>query len=136
MMLRCLRLSALRGAACAAALARGGAARNASSSAAAPAAAATPAAATPAYTVKELPETAHGGGVPRATASVKFVRGHTKKLSPLARQVKGLSVPEALVQMAISPASRSEDVANVIRRAAKQAEIYHGLAEVRCGAAS
>ena len=101
---------------------------------AATAASAAPPASTPEYTIKELPSDGSTGGVANATAAIKFVRGHTKKLSPLARQVKGLSVPEALVQMAISPATRSFDVAKVIRRAAKQAEIYHGLPLVRsCG---
>ena len=89
-------------------------------SSAAPAAAS----ASPAYTVDEV---ASSSVAARALGRVRNVRGHTKKLNPLARQVAGLSVPEALAQMAFSSRQRSEAVRNALRRAVGSAETYHGL---------
>jgi ribosomal protein L22 len=83
---------------------------------------------TPAYTIDEISTTSV---VARALGRVRHVRGHTKKLSPLARQVAGLSVPEALAQMAFSPRQRSEAVRDALRRAVGSAETYHGLSAAK-----
>lgn len=93
----------------------------ASASVAEPASAAST---TPAYTVDEV---ASSTVAARALGRVRNIRGHTKKLNPLARQVAGLSVPEALAQMAFSSRQRSEAVRNALRRAVGSAEMYHGL---------
>lgn len=93
-------------------------------------AAASSAAAKPAYIVTELPSAAAVEPVTRRTMStVKAVKGHTKKLSPVARQVVGLSVNEALMQMAHSPHKRAAAVKKAITKAVKQAELFHGLSQ-------
>jgi large subunit ribosomal protein L22 len=58
---------------------------------------------------------------------MKGIRGHTKKLSPLARQVAGKSVSEALVQMAFSKEKRPKSVKTAIERAVLNADFYHSL---------
>jgi ribosomal protein L22 len=79
------------------------------------------------YTIAELRGAGGARVVPRAQASVKFVFGHTKKLNPVARQVRGLSVNEAMAQMAFSSAERARAVTKALRRAAQRAEMYHAL---------
>jgi ribosomal protein L22 len=80
----------------------------------------------PGYVIQELPEPAQSG-TPRGSSVVRSIRGHTKKLSPLARQVAGLSVNEALAQMAFSSSQRARDVSKAVARACKQVELFHGL---------
>ncbi len=79
-----------------------------------------------AYVIQELPAAA-AAELPSGTSVVRSVRGHTKKLSPLARQVSGLSVNEALAQMAFSSSQRAQDVSKAVARACKQVELFHGL---------
>lgn len=87
----------------------------------APAAAATNAA----YTVSELPDAGVGAGatapVAWGRAVVRGVRGHTKKLNPIARQVAGLAVNEALVQLAFSQQKRASAARQVLEKAARNA---------------
>jgi large subunit ribosomal protein L22 len=63
----------------------------------------------------------------RSSASLRSVKGHTKKLNPIARLVTGLSVSKALGQLAFSASSRALAVSKVIERALVQANIEHGL---------
>jgi ribosomal protein L22 len=84
------------------------------------------AAAQPAYVIQELPA-APTAAVPRGTSVVRSIRGHAKKLSPLARQVAGLGVNEALAQLAFSSSQRAQHVARAVARACKQVELFHGL---------
>ena len=79
----------------------------------------------PAYVIKELP--AAPAALARGTSVVRSVRGHTKKLTPLTRQVAGLGVNEALAQLAFSSAQRAQDVSRAVARACKQVELFHGL---------
>ncbi len=90
------------------------------------AAAAAPTPATPAYVIQELPA-APASAAPRGTSVVRSIRGHAKKLSPLARQVAGLGVNEALAQLAFSSSQRAQHVARAVARACKQVELFHGL---------
>ena len=83
--------------------------------------------ATPSYVIEELPQGPSSNAIPRSQGKVKGVRGHTKKLNPVARQVTGLSVNEAMAQMAFSSSNRAEAVSRVLVRASKQAEIFHQL---------
>jgi ribosomal protein L22 len=85
--------------------------------------------AAPAYTISELPKSA--AETPRALGRVRNVRGHSKKLDSLARQVRQLSVNEALAQMAFSPRSRASDVRDALIRASREAAAYHGLPKSR-----
>ena len=85
--------------------------------------------AAPAYTISELPQSA--AETPRALGRVRNVRGHSKKLDSLARQVRQLSVNEALAQMAFSARSRSSDVRDALIRASREAAAYHGLPKSR-----
>jgi ribosomal protein L22 len=85
------------------------------------------AASAPAYVIQELPAAAAAAAPPRGTSVVRSIRGHTKKLSPLARQVSGLGVNEALAQMAFSSSQRAQHVARAVTRACKQVELFHGL---------
>ena len=93
----------------------------------APAAAAAPAPAAPAYTISELPTPTTAVAAARALGRVRNVRGHSKKLDSLARQVRLLSVNEALAQMAFSARARANDVRKALLRASREAEVYHGL---------
>jgi Ribosomal protein L22p/L17e len=54
-------------------------------------------------------------------ATIKGVRGHTKKLNPIARQLKGLAVNEAMVLMAFSGKKRSDAAKAALDRAARNA---------------
>ena len=89
------------------------------------AAAAAPAVAPAAYTVSELPDAGLGAGAaaPMAwgRAVVRGVRGHTKKLNPIARQVAGLAVNEALVLLAFSQQKRASVARQVLEKAARNA---------------
>ncbi len=71
------------------------AASSSSSAAAAPSGASTeaagagaPSSTAPAYTVTELPQLETAPVITRTVSTVRGVRGHTKKLNPLARQVR------------------------------------------------
>ena len=88
---------------------------------------AAPAPAAAEYTIEELRAPGGGRAAPRAQAVVKFVPGHCKKLDPVARQVRGLSVNEAMAQMAFSSAERARALTTALRRAAQRAELYHAL---------
>ena len=125
------------------------AAAAAAAPAAAPAAAASDAA--PAFTVSDAPalpassspraaapeSTGRRGfpsfpaGLPasvlRSQAALRSVKGHTKKLNPVARLVRGLGVPEAVAQLAFSASQRAAAVRKVIEKAVKRAELEHGL---------
>ena len=85
----------------------------------------------PLYTISELPvdATSIGGvaAIARAQGRVRNVRGHSKKLDSLARQVRLLSVNEALAQMSFSARARATDVRTALLRASREAEVYHGL---------
>jgi ribosomal protein L22 len=63
----------------------------------------------------------------RVNASLRSVKGHTKKLNPVARLVTGMGVNEALAQLAFSASSRALAVSKVLERAIKKADIDHGL---------
>jgi ribosomal protein L22 len=63
----------------------------------------------------------------RVNASLRSVKGHTKKLSPVARLVTGMGVSEALAQLAFSASSRASAVTKVIERAIIKADLDHGL---------
>jgi len=63
----------------------------------------------------------------RAGAALRSVKGHTKKLNPVARLVSGLGVPEAVAQLAFSASQRAAAVRKVIEKAVKRAELEHGL---------
>ena len=63
----------------------------------------------------------------RASAALRSVKGHTKKLNPVARLVRGLGVPEAVAQLAFSASQRAAAVRKVIEKAVKRAELEHGL---------
>lgn len=45
-------------------------------------------------------------------------------------QLKNLSVNEAMAQMAFSPSSRGSYATTALKRAVRQAEIYHNLPQV------
>lgn len=79
------------------------------------------------YTVAELRGPDGARVVPRAQASVKYVFGSTKKLNPVARQVRGLSVNEAMAQMAFSSAERARAMTKALGRATQRAAMYHAL---------
>jgi large subunit ribosomal protein L22 len=83
------------------------------------------------YTVAELRGPDGARVVPRAQASVKFVFGSTKKLNPVARQVRGKSVNEAMAQMAFSSAERARAITKALRRATQRAAMYHALPSER-----
>lgn len=80
---------------------------------------------TPAYVIQELPVVE--AATPRSQGNVQRIRGHTKKLNPVARQVTGMSVNEAMAQMAFSSSDRATAVSRALVRATKQAEVYHQL---------
>ena len=63
----------------------------------------------------------------RVNASLRSVKGHTKKLNPVARLVSGMGVSEALAQLAFSASSRASAVTKVIERAIIKADLDHGL---------
>ena len=63
----------------------------------------------------------------RSSAALRSVRGHTKKLNPVARLVRGLGVPEAVAQLAFNASQRAAAVRKVIEKAVKRAELEHGL---------
>ena len=63
----------------------------------------------------------------RVNASLRSVKGHTKKLNPVARLVSGMGVSEALAQLAFSASSRASAVSKVIERAIIKADLDHGL---------
>ena len=63
----------------------------------------------------------------RVNASLRSVKGHTKKLTPVARLVTGMGVSEALAQLAFSASSRASAVTKVIERAIIKADLDHGL---------
>ena len=81
----------------------------------------------PSYVIEELPKGSSSSVMPRSAGKVRGVRGHTKKLNPVSRQVIGLSVNEAMAQMAFSSSTRAEAVSRVLVRASKQAELFHQL---------
>lgn len=54
------------------------------------------------------------------------IPGSTKKLNLLARQMRGLSVNDAIAQMAFSPQNRGRVARHVIERAISNADFYHG----------
>lgn len=76
---------------------------------------------------------AHGfsknaSGVRTAWFVKKGIRGSIKKLMPLTRQIRGLSVAEAQAQLAFSrKARRGQVVRHAVRRAAMKGEFYLGL---------
>ena len=90
--------------------------------------------AAPAYTISELPASlaSVGGAGPSSSVRrgwfvLRNIHGHSKKLNPLARQIAGLSVPEALAQMAFSPARRARAVREAVTKATWNADFYHAL---------
>lgn len=115
--------------------ARGGGARAFATSAGAPSgsppggAAPAPPPASPGYTVTEvsLEPAARSRRSASALAVVGHVKGHTKKLSPVARHVAGRSVSEALVALALSPSRRAPYVARALNRAVNAARGPSGL---------
>lgn len=60
---------------------------------------------------------------------MRSIKGHTKKLNPLARQIVGLSANEAIAQMAFAPQRRAKAVKQAIERAAYNADFYTGLSQ-------
>jgi len=82
-----------------------------------------------AYTVTEvsLEPAARSRRTASALAVVGHVKGHTKKLSPVARHVAGRSVSDALVQLALSPSRRAPAVARALNRAVNAARGPSGL---------
>lgn len=84
----------------------------------------------PAYTITEVePESTDAGraAVKRGWYVLKGIRGHTKKLNPIARQIAGKSVNEALTQMAFSQQKRAASARSALERACQNADFYHSL---------
>lgn len=105
----------------------------------------------PGYTITEIAVEKSGKSKrTHATGMVEYVKGHTKKLNPLARQVRsgsrvrrcsiplfshtlrltqvaGKSVAEALAQMAFSPSRRAPQLTRAITRAVNAARGPSGL---------
>jgi large subunit ribosomal protein L22 len=63
----------------------------------------------------------------KAWFTKKNVRGSTKKFELLARQLRGLSVNEAVAQMAFSAKARGSLLKYCINRAVSKADFFHGL---------
>ncbi|RHY34400.1 hypothetical protein DYB32_000957 [Aphanomyces invadans] len=57
----------------------------------------------------------------------KEIRVSPRKLSMLAQQIRGLTAPEALVQMQFSPKRKSTIVKKTIQNAVNLADIYYGI---------
>lgn len=89
------------------------------------------AAATPSYTISDVSVEAPATKVKKwGQASLAKIKGHTKKLSPLTRQIAGLSANEAIAQMAFSPRARANSaVRKALESAVKNADFYHGLTQ-------
>lgn len=65
-----------------------------------------------------------GPGAPVAWFKRRHVRGSVKKLSPIARAIRGLTVHEALAQLAFSSKGRAKDFRHCVSRAAANAEAH------------
>ena len=82
----------------------------------------------PTYTIEEVEApTEVAAELRRAWFTKKNIKGSTKKLVPLARQVRGLSVNEAMAQMTFSGKRRSEVLRMAIKRACDRADFFHEM---------
>eukprot|EP01138_Halocafeteria_seosinensis_P008156 gb/GECG01008336.1/.p1 GENE.gb/GECG01008336.1/~~gb/GECG01008336.1/.p1 ORF type:complete len:224 (+),score=15.82 gb/GECG01008336.1/:1-672(+) len=83
------------------------------------------------YTVEEVVEPEEQIEAPPGSRLSWYVKrrikGHTKKLSLLARQIRGLGVNEAIAQMRFSEKRRGAIVGQAIKRASQKADFYHDL---------
>jgi large subunit ribosomal protein L22 len=85
----------------------------------------------PSYTITEAPiePVKDEKKIKRGIFKLSNIPGHTKKLNPLARQIVGRSVNEAIAQMAFAPQSRAKLVKQAIEKAAVNADFYHDVSK-------
>jgi hypothetical protein len=83
------------------------------------------AAAAPSYTITDAPVPRAATTIRRGYFVMRGIKGHTKKLNPLARQIIGLRVQEAITQMAYSPKKRGKTIKTALERAVLNADFYH-----------
>jgi hypothetical protein len=86
----------------------------------------TPASSTPAYTITEAPvASSTTPTIRRGWFVYRNIKGHTKKLNPLARQIVGLRAHEAMTQMAYAARKRGAVLKTAIERAVMNADFYN-----------
>lgn len=63
------------------------------------------------------------------TAKSHWIKTSVKKLAPLARQIAGMNLNDAIVQMRFSPKKASTDIMNLLGQARMEAMVRRGMTD-------